>query len=48
LAANVVGLAWRQHQLGPLLRNFIDGARAYVDQNPCVGWRFRQGERTGG
>jgi DNA-binding transcriptional LysR family regulator len=48
LTPNAVGLAWRQDQLGPLLRNFIDGARAYVDQNPCVGWRFRQGERTGG
>jgi DNA-binding transcriptional LysR family regulator len=46
LATNAVGLAWRREHVGPLLRNFIDSARTYVDQNPIVGWRSRNGDRT--
>ena len=50
LATNALGLVWRQDQLGPLLRNFIDSARACVDQNPVVdggaiasGWHAPEG-----
>lgn len=48
LATNAVGLVWRHDQLGPVLRNFIDSARAYVNQNPVVGWRSRPGGRPCG
>ena len=48
LAANAVGLAWRQDQLGPLLRNFVDSTRAYVEQNPVVGWRSREDDQLRG
>ena len=33
LASGAVGLAWRQAQLGPLLRNFLESTRAYVEEN---------------
>jgi DNA-binding transcriptional LysR family regulator len=48
LVKNAVGLAWRQDQLGPLLHNFIDSTRAYVEQNPVVRWRSPNGDRARG
>lgn len=48
LASDAVGLAWRQDQLGPLLRNFIDSTRAYVEQNPVLGWRSRDDDQLRG
>jgi DNA-binding transcriptional LysR family regulator len=48
LAPSSVGLAWRHAQLGPLLRNFIDSTRAYVEQNPAFGWRSCNGGQSCG
>jgi DNA-binding transcriptional LysR family regulator len=48
LAPSSVGLAWRNDQVGPLMRNFIDSTRAYLEQNPALRWQSRNGAQSCG